>query len=110
MSLASISRAHVDVELAPYALPADSILAGDPRPMGHVICDVESGGGRLVTGVYACSPGTILATATATETIHVLDGEATLELSSGERLDVGPGDVAVLPAGVVVTWTFHSAF
>ena len=106
----TIHLADVDVELSPYELPADSIIAGDPKARGHVVCRHESDGSRLVSGIYACSPGTVRARGSSTETIHVLEGDVSIELSNGHCIDLGPGDVAVLPAGHEATWTFHSQF
>jgi uncharacterized cupin superfamily protein len=105
-----IPSASVDVELSPYELPEGSILAGDPSAQGHVVHSREVDGSRHVTGVYACSPGVVRASVVSTETICVLEGEVSIELGSGHRVDLRPGDVAVLPAGEEATWTFHSPF
>jgi hypothetical protein len=37
----------------------------------------------------------------------VLRGRATIEVSGGPTLEVGPGDVGVLHAGDRTTWTVH---
>jgi uncharacterized cupin superfamily protein len=38
------------------------------------------------------------------ETIHVLEGEAVIEVAGGPTLRLGPGDLASLPAGRPTTW------
>jgi uncharacterized cupin superfamily protein len=43
----------------------------------------------------------------ADEVFVVLSGRATIEVENGPTLEVGPGDVAVLPEGTVTRWTVH---
>lgn len=38
------------------------------------------------------------------ETIHVLEGEVTIEITGGPTLELKPGDLAFLPAGLETTW------
>jgi uncharacterized cupin superfamily protein len=40
----------------------------------------------------------------------VLEGEVTIELANGSKVDLRPGMQAFLPAGHLSTWTFHSKF
>jgi len=44
------------------------------------------------------------------ETIHVLEGEVTIEIAGGPALTLKPGDLASLPAGLETIWhiTPHS--
>jgi len=44
------------------------------------------------------------------ETIHVLEGEVTIEIAGGPALTLKPGDLASLPAGLETIWhiTRHS--
>ena len=44
------------------------------------------------------------------ETIHVLEGEVTIEISDGPTLRLGPGDLASLPAGRETTWHITAPF
>jgi uncharacterized cupin superfamily protein len=105
-----IHTAGMDVELSPWALSAEALVAGDPAPRGHVVCRLESDGSQLVTGLYAAAPGALRVRVLSTETIYVLEGKASIELSDGPRVDLAVGDVAVIPAGHEVTWTFHTHF
>jgi len=44
------------------------------------------------------------------ETIHVLEGEVTIEIAGGPPLELGPGDVASLPAGLATIWHITPPF
>jgi uncharacterized cupin superfamily protein len=44
------------------------------------------------------------------ETIHVLEGEAVLELPDGTTIDLAPGVIVALPDGFTATWRTLSAF
>jgi len=44
------------------------------------------------------------------ETIHVLEGEVTIEVAGGPALRLGPGDLASLPAGRETTWHITAPF
>jgi uncharacterized cupin superfamily protein len=94
-----------DIQLEPYNLPPGGLVAGDPKPrIGSVTR--EEGGVRIMAGVFAADPGAIRNRVAATETIYVLEGRVRLELDTGEVLEVGEGELAVLPPGPEVTWTF----
>jgi uncharacterized cupin superfamily protein len=41
------------------------------------------------------------------EIFVVLSGRATIETDDGQRVEVGPGDVCLLPEGAKTTWTVH---
>jgi len=44
------------------------------------------------------------------ETIHVLEGEVTIEIADGPTLTLKPGDLASLPAGLQATWHITPPF
>ena len=44
------------------------------------------------------------------ETIHVLEGSARIEIAQGPTLELGPGDIASLPAGRETTWHVTAPF
>jgi uncharacterized cupin superfamily protein len=44
------------------------------------------------------------------ETIHVLEGEVTIEIADGPTLKLKPGDLASLPAGLQTTWHITPPF
>jgi len=44
------------------------------------------------------------------ETIHVLEGEVTIEIADCPTLTLKPGDLASLPAGLQATWHITAPF
>ena len=44
------------------------------------------------------------------EIIHVLEGAARIEISGGPTLELSPGDIASLPAGLETTWHITTPF
>jgi uncharacterized cupin superfamily protein len=44
------------------------------------------------------------------ETIHVLEGRVTIEVADGPTIQLGPGDLASLPAGRETTWHITTPF
>lgn len=44
------------------------------------------------------------------ETIHVLEGRTRIEIAGGPTLDLGPGDIASLPAGIETVWHVTAPF
>ena len=107
---APFSLAVAEAELTPDELDPARVLAGDPRVAGAVLHESPAAGpgGRTVErGVWEITPG-VVADVEADEVFVVLSGRATIEFEGGGRtLEVGPGDVAVLPEGAVTRWTVH---
>jgi uncharacterized cupin superfamily protein len=60
----------------------------------------------LAVGVWQHSTG-VSTDVEADEVFVVLSGRATVEVADGPTLEVGPGDVGLLPAGARTTWTVH---
>ena len=101
-----VVAAPATVELAPSELDAATVVSGSPRTFeGEIATARLPGGGTLATGVWRCTEGTVT-DVEADETFVVLSGRATIE-HDGERHEVGPGDVCVLPAGAATRWTIH---
>ncbi|MEO8328667.1 MAG: cupin domain-containing protein [Candidatus Nanopelagicales bacterium] len=44
------------------------------------------------------------------ETIHVLEGSVRIEIADGQTLELGPGDIASLPAGIEEVWHITAPF
>jgi len=44
------------------------------------------------------------------ETIHVLEGEVTIEIADGPAFTLRPGDLASLPARIETTWHITPPF
>ena len=81
------------VELGPEA------NNGDPNGrVGH-ICTREDDRAVSQAGIFECDPFTLSATLSGDETVLVLEGELRIELGDGSAIDLGPGDLAMLPKG-----------
>jgi hypothetical protein len=101
--------AVADAVLVPEALDPERILAGEPRVAGVVLHEsppTGPGGRAVERGIWEITPG-VVADVEADEVFVVLSGRATIEFEGGTTLEVGPGDVAVLPEGAVTRWTVH---
>jgi uncharacterized cupin superfamily protein len=97
-----------DAALTEYPLAPEQILAGAPRVSSLTLHEsVDPATGRTVErGVWQITPG-VVADVEADELFVVLSGRATIEFADGPTLEVGPGSVAVLPAGAVTRWSVH---
>jgi uncharacterized cupin superfamily protein len=92
--------------LSPDRLDPAQVVSGDPRTAGLVL-DEQAGAERTVErGIWEITPG-VVTDVEADEMFVVLSGRATIEIQDGPTLEVGPGDVAVLPEGAVTRWTVH---
>lgn len=95
-----------DAVLTPDELDPAAIVSGDPRT-ASVVLHEQAGAERTVErGIWEISPG-VVTDVEADEMFVVLSGRATIEIQDGPTLEVGPGDVAVLPEGAVTRWTVH---
>lgn len=90
-----------DEALTPEPLDPAQVVAGDPLVRHLGIVD-----GDPAVGVWQHSAGTST-DVESDEVFVVLSGRATIEVAGGPTLEVGPGDVALLPAGARTTWTVH---
>jgi len=82
----------------------------DPEVGGamHILCSdvsVEAGLSR-----FDEVAGPVAWTLPRRETIIVLEGRAKIELADGPTLNLGPGDLASLPAGAQTTWHLTTPF
>ena len=78
--------------------------AASPRTSDHVLD--ASADGRLIRGIWECEPGSV-EDVEEDELFVVLSGRATVDLRSGERLELRPGSVGVLRRGERTRWTVH---
>ena len=106
MSRPIVVAAGDEMALTESELDPATVVSGSPRTFEGEIANARlPGGGTLATGVWRCTEGTVT-DVEADETFVVLSGRATIE-HDGERHEVGPGDVCVLPAGAATRWTIH---
>ncbi len=75
---------------------------GQPRVATAGIAAVPG----LEVGVWAHTAG-VSTDVEADEVFVVLAGRATIDVEEGPTLEVGPGDVGVLPPGARTRWTVH---
>ena len=100
---ASITIAGAD--LVAWPLPAEWVLEGAPDASGAVLSRSEDS--RIIRGVWECTPGRFRWTFSYDETLVVVAGRATVELDSGERVELAPGTMAFFGRGHDATWTVH---
>ena len=97
------------VELESWQPEGVTILEGDPAGRGFTLFENFENGARG-TGVFECEPSKTTYKLEYNEIIYVLEGEVTIELENGSKVELKAGMQAFLPAGHVSTWTFHTKF
>jgi uncharacterized cupin superfamily protein len=95
-----ISAAHLALDWAPVD-PRQSV-SGDPR-VGAAEVVLAPG---IEVGVWSHTAG-VSTDMEADEVFVVLSGRASIEFADGTVLEVGPGDIGILPPGAQTTWTIH---
>lgn len=90
-------------QLTKWPLPEEWILEGSPDASGAVIS--RSDDSRIIRGVWECTPGKFNWTFSYDETLVVVSGSATVELDTGEQVDLAPGVMAFFGRGHEATWT-----
>jgi uncharacterized protein len=96
------AAALADSELDADPLDASQVVSGGPEVRALSLHDSDD----LAVGVWQHSTG-VSTDVEADEIFVVLAGRATVEVVDGPTLEVGPGDVGLLPAGARTTWTVH---
>jgi uncharacterized protein len=91
-----------DADLAESPLAPDQVVSGAPTVRSLALHDSDD----LAVGIWQHSAG-VSTDVEADEVFVVLAGRATVEVEGGPVLEVGPGDVGLLPAGAVTRWTIH---
>lgn len=91
-----------DADLAADPLDPGQVLFGDPQVRVLPLHDAAD----LAIGVWQHGAG-VSTDVEADEVFVVLRGRATIAVEGGPTLEVGPGDVGLLPAGARTTWTVH---
>lgn len=91
-----------DSELEPSPLDPAQVVSGEPEVRLLALHDADD----LAIGVWQHGAG-VSTDVEADEVFVVLSGRATVEVDGGPTLEVGPGDMGLLPAGARTTWTVH---
>jgi hypothetical protein len=100
------SLAVAEAVLNPDELDPATIVSGEPRTASLVLHEQPGPVQTVERGIWEITPG-VVTDVEADEMFVVLSGRATIEIQDGPTLEVGPGDVAVLPEGAVTRWTVH---
>lgn len=103
------AAATQDVTLETWQPDGVTILEGDPAGRGFTLHEDYEDGARGA-GFFECDPSKTTYMLETNEIIYVIEGEVTIELDNGSRVELKPGSSAFLPAGHMSTWTFHSKF
>ncbi|MFM8897076.1 MAG: cupin domain-containing protein [Actinomycetales bacterium] len=91
-----------DLSLPTTPLEPAQVISGDPEVR---TLPLHRGAG-LAVGIWQHGTG-CSTDVEADEVFVVLAGRATIEVDGGATLEIGPGDVGMLPAGARTTWTVH---
>ena len=95
-----------DVQLSAAPIRPDWVLAGRPQARNTVLA--KSADRTALTMFWDCTAGRFRWEYDQDETIHVLEGSATLTLDDGRVERLSPGDVVFFPAGRSATWEVQS--
>ena len=96
------AAAVAELELEPWPLDPEQVVEGAPEVRGIVLHEDDA----AERGVWEHTPG-VSTDVEADELFVVISGRATVEFEDGAVLEIGPGDVGLLPAGARTTWRVH---
>ena len=83
--------------------PRPGADSGEPRMSGRILFSTADD--SVEVGIWACTPGGwSIVERPDTETVRILAGLARLTDAGGRSVDLGPGDVLVLPKGWSGRW------
>ena len=99
----SIQVFSQDVQLCAAPIRPDWVLEGSPTARNTVLA--RSADRTTLTMFWDCTAGRFRWVYDQDETIHVLEGSATLALGDGRVEQLQPGDVVFFPAGTTAVWT-----
>jgi uncharacterized cupin superfamily protein len=86
------------------------IVGGEAVGEVHWIRTEGAEGATLAVGLWRSEPASFPYPFNADETIHALEGELVIDLESGEKVVLGPGDIASFTKGTNSTWTVTAPF
>jgi len=91
-----------ETALSHQPLPSEEVVEGDPTT-GRAVLDEHDG---LEVGIWEMTPGTATDTE-VDELFVVLSGRATVTGIAPDPVELVPGSVMRLTAGMQSTWTVH---
>jgi uncharacterized cupin superfamily protein len=87
--------------------PLPDVLEGTPNGKVHWLRTSTGGDGQLLTGMFTAEPSKVNYEFIGDESLHHMQGRVTVEMDSGDTIDLRPGDVASFPKGAKSVWTIH---
>lgn len=82
-----------------------TVFDGDPDVRVSMTYDGEATGSGPTVGFARVGRSRFEVTLTADESIHVIEGDATIEVDGASRVELSPGVAAFFPRGAVCRWT-----
>jgi uncharacterized cupin superfamily protein len=92
----------LSLELEPEELDPSQVVAGAPALGNRTL--FESDDGRVIRGVWECTPG-ISTDVEQDELFVVVAGRASVAVEGGPTLLLAPGVVGILERGAKTVWT-----
>ncbi len=104
MQPSAITRVRTDsAEMKPLQIPASWIVSGTPQTRGAPV--TTSTDGAMWVEVWDCTAGSFNWHYDLHETIHIVDGGATIVDADGTVWDAKPGDVITFRRDTSAFWT-----
>ncbi len=98
-----IISADKSADLEPSPIVADWILEGEPAARAKVLAMTQDKTARIMS--WDCTPGVFnWHYDEEDEVIYIISGEVFISTGDGRESRLGPGDVALFPAGSSCTW------
>jgi uncharacterized protein len=83
--------------------PRPGADSGEPRMSGRILFTTPDGAVEI--GIWACTPGGwAIVDRPDTESVQIISGRARMTDAAGVPVELGPGDVLVLPKGWSGRW------
>jgi uncharacterized cupin superfamily protein len=92
----------MSLELEPEELDPSQVIAGEPTLSNYTLHESEDG--RIIRGVWQCTPGVVSDTE-QDELFVVVAGRARVDVAGGATLDLFPGVAGILERGAKTVWT-----
>lgn len=83
--------------------PIDPSWIDEGQPRARGATQVSSADGTIHSGEWECTAGRFRWTYYEDEMVHILEGEASIEVD-GVMRSIGPGDAVFFPLGQTVRW------
>lgn len=85
-------------------------VCGDPNMLVHELRSTSGSNGNVWAAVVTIDPCAFKYTFAGDETIHVLNGEATVEVDETQTVELRPGTIASFRKGTSSRWRIQKSF